>query len=90
MVRVGKWMSKPSREATEQVTQFLTKFFQTEKVWTRKEHNAFVVAIREDAKNTETVEAFRFGRSMEQRFVFSEANGLIEVQLNPQEVSSWR
>jgi hypothetical protein len=84
MVRVGKWTSKPSKEGTEFVTKFLTKYFQTEQVWTRQEHGTFVVAVRERTGNTELVEEFRFNRTMEQRFRFTEtATGIIEVELSP-------
>lgn len=83
MVRVGKWSAKPSKEAARVVTVFLTEYFRTEKVWTRKEHGAFVVAVRESAKNTELVEEFRFNREMDQRFKFTETNGQVEVELKP-------
>lgn len=84
MVRVGKWTGKPSKEGTEFVTKFLTRYFKAEQVWTRQEHGAFVVAVREGAQNTELVEEFRFNRTMEQRFRFTETEtGIVEVELSP-------
>lgn len=84
MVRVGKWAVKPSKEAAEFVTTFLTRYFKTEQVWTRQEHGAFVVAVRESVANTELVEGFRFARDMEQRFRFTETvTGVVEVELSP-------
>jgi hypothetical protein len=84
MVRVGKWTSKPSKEGAEFVTKFLTRYFATEQVWTRQEHGAFVVAVRERAGNTELVEEFRFNRRMDERFRFTEtATGVVEVELRP-------
>lgn len=89
MVRVGKWTGKkrPSKQSVAVVETFLMKYFLTEKIWTRKEHSSYVVAVRESQKNTEEVEAFRFNRTMEQRFVFTECkNGQVEIQLQPLEV----
>lgn len=83
MVRVGKWTKKPSKDAVAHVTKFLTKYFQTEKVWHRKEHGAYVVAVLESPENTALVEEFRFNRTMEQRFRFHEARGKVEVELRP-------
>lgn len=83
MVRVGKWAKKPSKEAAAFVTAFLTEYFRTEKVWHRKEHGAYVVAIRESAENTDVVEEFRFNRTMEERFKFTEVRKKVEVELRP-------
>lgn len=83
MVRIGKWTSKPSKDAVAFVTAFLTSYFRTEKVWTRREHSAYVVAVRESADNTDLVEEFRFNREMEQRFKFTEVDGKVEVELQP-------
>lgn len=89
MVRVGKWKKKPTKQAVAFVSTFLTEYFTTEKVWHRLEHGAYVVAVRESAKNTEKVEQFRFNRTMEQRFFFTELrSGRVEVQLNPLEEQS--
>ena len=85
MVRVGKWTASPSKEAGEFVTKFLMRYFKTEQVWTRKEHGAVVVAVRESVENTELVEGFRFNREMERRFRFTEtAAGVVEVELQPE------
>lgn len=83
MVRVGKWEHKPSKAGAEFVSAFLTRYFYTEKVWTRLEHGAVVVAVRENVKNTALVEEFRFNRTMEQRFTFFEENGEVKVALPP-------
>jgi hypothetical protein len=84
MVRVGKWTAKPSDAATAFVTKFLARYFKAEQVWTRQEHGTFVVAVRERTENTELVEEFRFNRTMEQRFRFTETDtGIVEVELSP-------
>lgn len=82
-VRVGKWTSKPSKEAKEYVSTFLTKFFKTEKVWHRLEHGSYVVSVKENVKNTQEIEEFRFNRTMEQRFKFNEVGDHVEVELQP-------
>lgn len=85
MVRVGKWTAKPSKEAAQEVCVFVADYFKAEKVWTRREHGAFVVAVRESAENTELVEGFRFNREMGRRFRFTEtAAGVVEVELQPE------
>jgi len=85
MVRVGKWSGSPSADAKACAAVYVKDYFQTEQVWTRREHGAFVVAVRENAKNTEKVEEFRFNRSMEERFQFREnEKGEVEVELVPQ------
>lgn len=82
-VRVGKWTHKPSPDGAAFVVTFLKRYFFTEKVWTRKEHTALVVAVKENVDNTALVEEFRFNRTMDQRFLFTEVNGVVEVQLQP-------
>lgn len=84
MVRIGKWTGAPSRDAVNCIRVFVADYFKAEKVWTRKEHGAFVVAVRENPRNTEAIEEFRFNREMDQRFRFTEtATGDIEVELRP-------
>lgn len=84
MIRVGKWVGAPSKEAAARVAEYLTTYFRTEKVWTRREHGSYVVAVRESAENTAELEEFRFNRTMEQRFQFRETSeGLVEIELYP-------
>jgi hypothetical protein len=84
MVRIGKWSAQPSKDAVKCINVFVADYFKAETVWTRKEHGAFVVAVRESATNTAAVEEFRFNREMSQRFRFTEtASGDIEVELRP-------
>ena len=84
MVRIGKWTNPPSKAATAVVNKYLLCYFSTEQVWTRKEHGALTVSVRENGHNTECVEEFRFNRTMEQRFRFTELkNGRVEVELQP-------
>lgn len=82
MVRVGKWEGAPSRAARKCVATFVSDYFKAETVWTRKEGAGYVVVAQEDAKNTETLERFRFHRSLEERFRFRETEVEVEVALS--------
>lgn len=85
MVRVGKWSGTPSADAKACAAVYVKDYFKAERVWTRKEHGALVVAVQESPENTERVERFRFNRSMEERFQFREnAKGEVEVELVPE------
>ena len=85
MVRVGKWSGSPSADAKACAAVYVKDYFKTDTVWTRREHGAFVVAVRENAQNTEKVEEFRFNRPMAERFRFREnEKGEVEVELVPQ------
>lgn len=81
MVRVGKWVGAPSRQARQCAATFVANYFRSETVWTRKERSSYMVVAQESAKNTEEVERFRFNRPINARFLFRETEQGVEVEL---------